>query len=262
MKSGFDFSGKKALITGAAGRLGRWISEAFVAAGADVWLVDRNEQQLEQFADSLGDRRNVTVSVADLLKESDIQSLHDKIAQTWKAPDFLINNAGIYPGSLLLDLATDRWDEVMDLNVRAPFLMSKYTSRLMMNENKAGAIVNMISRSARIPRVGAVHYAVSKAALEMMTRGLSMELAPYNIRVNAVSPGFAPGSTTSFLSEEYIEAMSKKIPLGRTSGPDDAPQAIMFLCSEQASFITGTSIFVDGGNTAGDFSIPIVDESK
>lgn len=258
MNGSFDFSGKKAVITGAAGIFGSWISKAFLVAGADVWLVDRDADKLQTLALTLSCPGRVRTSVTDLRSEAAIVALHEEVADHWRAPDFLVNNAGIYPNNLMLDLDTSVWDEVMELNVRAPFLMTKYSTRLMIRERIAGAIVNIISRSAKIPRVGAVHYAASKAALEVMTRGHSLELAKYQIRVNAVSPGFAPGSEVSYLSSKYIDAMNRKIPLGRTSGPDDAPQAVLFLCSDNASFITGSSLYVDGGNTAGDFGLPEV----
>ena len=258
MNATFDFTKKKVIITGASGIFGSWISKTFSEAGADLWLVGRDTVKLQKLADSLCGSGNVVLSSVNLHSEEAIIQFQKAVAGQWSSPDFLINNAGIYPNSLMLELSSATWDEVMGLNVRAPFLMTKYISKLMIKENRPGAIVNIISRSAKMPRVGAVHYAVSKAALEMMTRGHSMELARYNIRVNAVSPGFAPGSTTSFLSDEYISAMCKKIPLGRTSGPNDAPQAVMYLCSENASFVTGASIYVDGGNTAGDYSLPVM----
>ena len=100
-------------------------------------------------------------------------------------------------------------------------------------------------------RTGSVPYSTSKTALERLTAGLALELAPHRIRVNAVSPGFAPGSTVSPLSPAYVDAMLTRIPLGRASGPDDAPNAILFLCSARASFITGATLAVDGGNSLG-----------
>ncbi|MDD2498916.1 MAG: SDR family NAD(P)-dependent oxidoreductase, partial [Desulfitobacteriaceae bacterium] len=204
MNATFDFGGKKVVITGAAGIFGAWISKAFSIVGADLWLVGRNEENLKRLADSLAGPGKVNISSVDLRNEKAIIKFQEEVAKEWQSPDFLINNAGIYPNSLMLDLSTEMWDSVMDLNIRAPFLMTKYFSKLMIKENKAGSIVNIISRSAKMPRVGAVHYATSKAALEMMTRGHGMELAKYNIRVNAVSPGFAPGSELSHLSDEYI----------------------------------------------------------
>jgi 3-oxoacyl-[acyl-carrier protein] reductase len=260
MGEGFNFQGKKVIITGAAGIFGSWIAKAFDEAGADLWLVDQNKEGLQEVVQTLSNSNNINISILNLLEEKAINTFFDEVATKWSSPDYLINNAGIYPSSLMLDLSTDTWDEVMDINVKVPFLMMNYFSKLLIKEDRPGAVVNIISRSAKIPRVGAVHYAISKAALEMMTRGASMELAKYNIRVNAVSPGFAPGSKHSFLSEEYIDAMCKKIPLGRTSGPNDAPQTILYLCSDKSSFITGTSIYVDGGNTAGDFNIPVIED--
>lgn len=260
MHGTFDFSGKKVIVTGATGIVGAWISKAFSEAGADLWLVGRNKENLEKLAESLTGTGEVNMSSVDLRDEQAIIKLQEEVAEKWQAPDFLINNAGIYPSSLMLDLSTEMFNSVMKLNIRAPFLMTKLFSKLMIKENKPGSIVNIISRSAKMPRVGAVHYATSKAALEMMTRGHAMELAKYHIRVNAVSPGFAPGSELSLLSDKYIAAMCKKIPLGRTSGSNDSPQAVLFLCSDNASFITGTSIYVDGGNTAGDYSLPVMSE--
>lgn len=258
----FSFVDKKVIVTGAAGKLGTWIAKAFHEAGADLWLVDVNKEKLESFISELDmDQNQVKTSFLDLENEKEITAFFKEVEEKWNSADILINNAGIYPGSKMLDLNATTWDKVMNINVRAPFLMTKLFSQLLIKNDKPGAVVNIISKSAKIPRIGAVHYAMSKAALEMMTRGLGMELAEHDIRVNAVSPGFAPGSESSFLSEAYIEAMSKKIPLGRTSGPKDAPQAIMFLCSEAAQFITGTSLYVDGGNSAGDFNIPVVNKN-
>jgi len=258
MNTGFNFNGKKVIITGAAGVFGSWIVNAFYEVGADLWLIDQKENTLKEQVYELTGKKDIKTSSFDLRHEQAIIEYFKDVKESWQYADILINNAGIYPSSMLMDLDTTVWDDVMNINVRAPYLMSREFSKLLINENMPGSIVNIISKSAKVPRVGAVHYAMSKASLEMMTRGLSMELAPQGIRVNAVSPGFAPGSKTSYLSDDYIEAMCNKIPLGRTSGPNDAPQSILFLCSELASFITGTSLYVDGGNSAGDFNIPVI----
>jgi 3-oxoacyl-[acyl-carrier protein] reductase len=258
----FNLKGKKVIITGAAGVLGSWITKAFEESGACLWLVDLNLEHLKMKASQLSLTNEIITSSVDLRNEEEIENFFECVAERWGAPDFLINNAGLYPSSYMLDLSSAMWDEVMNVNMKAPFLMTKYFSNLLIKEGKGGSVVNITSKSSKTPRIGAVHYAASKSALEMMTRGYSMELAKYNIRVNAVSPGFAPGSEKNILSEEYIKAMSRKIPLGRTSGPNDAPQAVLFLCSEKSSFITGSSIFVDGGNTAGDFEIPVAGDQK
>lgn len=252
----FDYSNKKVIVTGAAGIFGSWICEAFHWAGADLWLIDVDEEKLLAFSETLEGNSEVRTSFFDLTKQDKVQSFFEEVQQSWGKADILINNAGLYPTGKLLDIEMEIWDRVMDLNVRVPLVMTKSFSNLLIQGNHPGSIINVISKSARIPRIGAVHYAMSKASLEMMTRGLGMELAEHQIRVNAVSPGFAPGSDVNTLSEEYVAAMRKKIPLGRTSGKNDAPQAILFLCSEAAEFITGTSIYVDGGNSAGDYNIP------
>lgn len=256
MTVAFNYTNKKVVVTGAAGVFGSWICEAFHRAGADLWMIDINEESLRAFAETLEDPSQVRFSSFDLTKEENIHSFFKEVQEEWGYADILVNNAGMYLTGKLLDIEVAVWDRVMDLNVRVPLNMTKAFSALLIQTEQSGAIVNLISKSAKIPRVGGVHYAMSKASLEMMTRGLAMELAEYQIRVNAVSPGFAPGSDISTLSKEYIEAMSNKIPLGRTSGKNDAPQTILFLCSDAAEFITGTSIYVDGGNSAGDFNIP------
>jgi len=257
MDVSFNFKNKKVIITGAAGTLGSWICKSFHDAGADIWMVDINESKVLEISKELKGNNQVRISSFDLTEEASIHSFFEQIKNEWGYADFLINNAGIYPGSKLLSIDLGLWDKVMNLNIRVPFLMIRSFSDLLIDVKKTGSVVNIISKSAKTPRVGAVHYAMSKASLEMMTRGLGMELAEHNIRINAVSPGFAPGSETSRLSENYIDEMNKKIPLGRTSGPYDAPNTILFLCSQAANFITGTSIYVDGGNSAGDFNIPI-----
>lgn len=253
----FNFANKKVIITGAAGVLGTWIAKAFYKSGADIWLVDQNEGRLKELARALNGKGAVRTASFDLRQEEEIKKYFSTVSNEWGYADFLINNAGIYPSSHLLDLKTDSYDDIMAINVKAPLLMTKHFSKLLIEANEPGSVVNIISKSAKTPRIGAVPYAMSKAALEMMTRGYAMELAEHGIRVNAVSPGFAPGSDTSYLSDEYIQAMRKKIPLGRTSAEEDAPNAIMFLCSDEATFITGASLYVDGGNSAGDFNIPI-----
>jgi 3-oxoacyl-[acyl-carrier protein] reductase len=126
-------------------------------------------------------------------------------------------------------------------------------AKLMIAARRKGSVVNISSGASRQMRSGSVPYCTSKTALERLTKGLALELAPYGIRVNAVEPGFAPGSIVSRLSAEYVSRMMARIPLGRTSGPGDAPEAVAYLCSDKASFITGAVLTVDGGNSIGAF---------
>jgi 3-oxoacyl-[acyl-carrier protein] reductase len=253
-----DFQGKKVVITGAGGVFGGWIAQAFAEQGALLCLSDIRQEALIRIVQNPAVHDSVEMTHrTDLQDSHSMRDLVDLVAGDWGAPDILVNNAGIYPSEMLLDVTREEWDRVLNVNLSAPFELTKGFSRLMIDKGIHGSIVNMTSASAQRPRVGAAHYAVSKAGLSMLTRAFALELAPYDIRVNAVSPGFAPGSEVSVLSETYVDKMVESIPLGRTSGAQDAPQAILFLCSEKASYMTGTTLMVDGGSSAGNFRLPV-----
>jgi 3-oxoacyl-[acyl-carrier protein] reductase len=246
------FADARVVVTGAGGIFGRRIAAAFAKAGARLCLSDPRPDVLDRLPSELGLPREATLRhLTELRKEASITELVRLVATAWQAPDILINNAGVYPRGHLLDVPVDEWDRIMDVNLRAPFILTREMARLMIAAGIQGSVVNVTSGAAQRVRTGSVPYSTSKAALERLTAGLALELAPHRIRVNAVSPGFAPGSIVSPLSPAYVEAMLARIPLGRASGPDDAPNAILFLCSPQASFITGATLAVDGGNALG-----------
>ncbi|GGE27007.1 beta-ketoacyl-ACP reductase [Pullulanibacillus camelliae] len=255
MDSYSEFLGKKVVITGAAGIYGQWIAEAFAAEGAELLLTDIREEELERQAEKLKGVP-VTIHPSDLTDSESIQGLVQKVEALWGAPDIIINNAGIYPRHFLLKMSIEEWDKSMGINVRAPFFLTQQLTRLMIQREIPGSVINLVSGASKSVQIGGGHYSTAKAALSMLTRAFSLELAPFNIRVNAVGPGFSPGSEVSLLADDYIDNMVKSIPLGRTSGPHDAPQAILFLCSDKASFITGATLDVDGGRTAGKFNVP------
>ena len=248
------FQNKTVVVTGAAGVFGRWICAAFAREGARLCLSDQRMDGLESLRDELGlDDGRALLHATQLTDEASIVDLAAKVKSKWGAADIVVNNAGVYPHEGLLDLPVAEWDRIFDVNLRAPFIVSREFARLMIEGKRAGSIVNISSGAARQMRNGSVPYCTSKTALERLTKGFALELAPYGIRVNVVEPGFAPGSAVSPLSDEYVEKMKKRIPLGRTSGPGDTPEAILFLCSDKASFITGTVLSVDGGNSIGTY---------
>lgn len=254
-----EFAGKRVVITGAAGVIGNWTAEAFAKQGAQLCLSDIREDVLKA---RIEESQILASAVAlthatDLTSSVSIQSLVSLVQTHWGSPDIVVNNAGIYPSRLLMEMTQDEWKQVMDVNLNAPFELIQAFSRLMVETKTQGCFVNLTSLSATRPRVAAAHYAVSKAGLSMLTRAYALELARYGIRVNAVSPGFAPGSHVSSLSDDYVSTMTQTIPLGRTSGPEDAPQSILFLCSERASYITGATLVVDGGSSAGNYQLPV-----
>lgn len=249
-----EFVGKRVVVTGAAGIFGTWIATAFAKAGAKLCLSDIRLDELEALAKRLGLAAGDTIlHRTDLTDAASIADLAQTVAKKWGAPDIVVNNAGVYPKCGLLDLSVEEWDRILGVNLRAPFLVSRDMAKLMVASGVAGSIVVVSSGASRQMRAGSVPYCTSKTAVERLTKGFALELAPHRIRVNAVEPGFAPGSAVSPLGADYVAGMAKRIPLGRTSGPDDAPQAILYLCSEKASFITGAVLSVDGGNSIGTF---------
>jgi 3-oxoacyl-[acyl-carrier protein] reductase len=258
MDASRPFAGARVVITGAGGIFGRRITAAFARAGARLCLSDPRADVLDRLPAELDLPRDATLRHATELRDAaSIQELVRLVAGAWQAPDIVVNNAGVYPRSHLLDVPVEEWDRIMDVNLRAPFILTREMARLMIAAGVHGSVVNITSGAAQRVRTGSVPYGVSKAALERLTAGLALELAPHRIRVNAVSPGFV----VSPLPPEYVEAMLARIPLGRASGPDDAPNAILFLCSPQASFITGATLAVDGGNGLGTVDPSVGDAS-
>ncbi len=247
-----EFKDKKVVLTGAAGVFGRFIATAFAQAGAKLCLSDMRGDGLAGLVEELGLEKGQYLSheteLRDAASNDDLVAL---VAREWGAPDILINNAGVYPSGLLLDTPVEEWDRVFDINLRAPFILSTGFGALMKNGGVKGNIINISSGAARRVRPTTVAYCTSKAALNHFSKGLAIEFAPFGVRVNVVEPGFAPGSLVSELSEEHVARVSANIPLGRTSGPDDVANAIMFLCSSKGQYITGAILSVDGGNSIG-----------
>jgi 3-oxoacyl-[acyl-carrier protein] reductase len=219
-----EFQNKTIVITGAAGIFGRWIAAYFANEGARLCLSDIRMDGLEKAVAELGlDRSKVLLHATELTSDASMLELVDLVKREWKAPDILVNNAGIYTRFSLLEMEFSDWDRVFGVNLRAPFVLSREFAKLMIAEGKAGSIINISSGAARKMNQNSVPYCTSKTAIERLTKGFALELAEYGIRVNVVEPGFAPGSEVSELSDEYVTNMLKNIPLGRASGPQDAP---------------------------------------
>ncbi len=247
-----DYAGKTIVVTGACGVFGRRIAQAFAGIGARLCLSDRDAGALAEQAAAL----NLAASgglthPTELTDAASIADLVATVRSAWGAPDIVVNNAGVYPSGWLLDIDAAEWDRIMDINVRAPFLVAQGFARAMIDAKRPGTIVNISSGAAHKMRTTVVPYCVSKTALDRLTKGLALELARFGIRVNAIEPGFAAGSTASPLTDEHVSFVTAGIPLGRPSGPDDLPNAILFLCSPQAGYITGATLAVDGGNQIG-----------
>lgn len=256
MDWGDEFRGRKVMLTGACGVIGGWIAAAFAQAGARLCLSDRQGDKLVALAQQhdVAAKGGMT-HVTELTDSASIDDLVATVQEAWGAADILINNAGVYPSGFLLDIDPAEWDRIFDINLRAPFLLARGFAKLMIATQVKGSIVNISSGAARRMRRTVVPYCTSKTALDRLTKGFALELAPFGIRVNAVEPGFAPGSSASPLTVTHVEATTAGIPMGRASSPEDAPNAIMFLCSGMASYVTGATLSVDGGNSIGSLMV-------
>jgi 3-oxoacyl-[acyl-carrier protein] reductase len=256
MDWGDEFAGKTVVLTGACGIYGGWIAEAFAAAGARLCLSDHDADGLAALARRLGiGDGGGLIHATELTDAAAIDDLVAATEKAWGAPDIVINNAGIYPSGFLLDIGAAEWDRILDINLRAPFLVSRGFARAMIGAGVKGSIVNISSGAAHKMRRSVVPYCLSKTALDRLTKGFALELAEFGIRVNAVEPGFAAGSTSSPLTAAHVDAVLSQIPLGRPSSPSDAADAIMFLCSAKARYITGATLSVDGGNVIGSLAV-------
>lgn len=253
---GEEFRGRTVVLTGACGVIGGWIAAAFAQAGARLCLSDHQGDKLAALAATHGVAANGGMThVTELTESASIDDLVAKVGKDWGAPDIVINNAGVYPSGFLLDIDAAEWDRIFDINLRAPFLLARGCAKLMIAAGVKGNIINISSGAARRMRRTVVPYCTSKTALDRLTKGLALELAAFGIRVNAVEPGFAPGSTASPLTAAHVDGTIAGIPMGRGSAPDDAPNAIMFLCSDKASYMTGATLSVDGGNSIGNLMV-------
>jgi 3-oxoacyl-[acyl-carrier protein] reductase len=248
-----DFKGKRVIVTGSAGIFGGWIAKAFAKAGAQLLLTDADEARLAAAAAEIGGDH--LRYVADLTSDEDIQGLLAHVAEHWGAADVLVNNAGIYPSGFLLDITAKDWDKIFGINLRAPFLLSQGVALQMIGKGVKGSIVNISSGASRKMRRTVVPYCTSKTALDRLNKGLALELAEFGIRVNIVEPGFAPGSEVSSLTQEHVDSVATTIPLGRISNPDDAATAVLYLASDAASYVTGATLTVDGGNSIGSLAV-------
>jgi 3-oxoacyl-[acyl-carrier protein] reductase len=239
-----EFAGKTVVITGAAGIYGTQLAADFAAAGARLFLTDRDAAGLMAARERLGG--DVNSATADLTDPSSIAALCGQILKSG-VPDVVVNNAGIYPFGGLFDTPVEMWDRIMHVNLRAPFLITRTLAEAMIAAGRKGAFIFIGSGAGQVLRTNGLAYCTSKRGLEWLMKGIALELAPHGIRANLVAPGLALGSAGTVFPAGYAEAMAKRVPLGRAIEPGELGAAVMFLASNQAAYITGTSLSVDGG---------------
>ena len=241
------FQGKTAIVTGGARGIGLEVARQLAAGGATVVLVDVLADALKAAADALaaGGTRVLTY-VVDVTNEEAVEKMIDEVAEQCGSIDILVNNAGITRDDLLLRMEAAQWDLVMAVNLKGTFLLTKHACRYMVRQ-KGGSIVNMASVSGLVGNPGQANYSASKAGVVGFTRTVARELARKNVRCNAVAPGFIDTDMTQVLPEKAKEMALAAIPMTRMGAAADVAHAVCFLASDEASYVTGHVLPVDGG---------------
>ena len=245
----FRLDGKVALITGGARGLGRVMAEALASAGAAVVVTARNLDTAARAAAEIGGK--ALGLAADVTREADIRDLFARTLDSFGRLDILVNNAGINVRGPIEALSEADWDAVLDTNLKGPWLCCRAAAEPMKRQ-KWGRVINVSSMLGEISIPGRSPYASSKGGLTLLTKTLALEWATDGINVNALCPGpFATEINTPLLNDPQVAAtMQAKIPLGRWGDPQEIGPAAVFLASEASSFMTGATLFIDGGYTA------------
>jgi len=241
-----DLSGKVAMITGGSRGIGQAIAGRFHEHGASLALVDIDADGVKAAADGFSGGGNAVGLAADVSASAQVESVVEQAEAELGPIDILVNNAGLTRDGMLIRMGEGDWDLVLDVNLKGPFLMTKLVGRGMM-KRRSGRIINVASVVGLIGNRGQANYAASKAGLIGLTKAVAKELASRSVLVNAVAPGFIDTEMTKKLPESARKVLLDQIPLERLGTPEDVADAVLFLASDLASYITGQVLVVDGG---------------
>jgi 3-oxoacyl-[acyl-carrier protein] reductase len=252
-----EFEGRRVLVTGGGAGIGRGIATAFVRAGAWVALVDVAADRVKAVLAELGAGPGRAFGVVGDIRTADaVERIVSEATRHLGRIDVLVNNAAVYPNCPVIEMPEEQWDAVIDTNLKGTFLMSQAIARRMVAAGIHGHIISIASGAYQSARRGASHYCASKAAIVMFSKVLAQELAEYRIHVNVVSPGLIDVGRRGDVNPTYRDTLIKSIPWGRAGQPSEIAEAVLFLASRHAEYITGTVIDVNGGASAGRFFLP------
>lgn len=242
-------AGRVGVVTGGASGIGLASARRFVAEGARVVLADRNEALLATVGEELGDA--VATEVVDVTVEVDVERMVARAVDGFGGLDFALNCAGLGTLAPVTDHSLEEWDTVVGVCLTGTFLSLKHEARAMVAGSRPGAIVNLASINAKVPAKGMAAYCSAKAGVEMLTRCAAMELGPQGVRVAGIGPGFVETPLTEYakMLPQIGDAYLASIPLGRVGAPDDIADAALFLVSDDASWVTGETLYVDGAES-------------
>ena len=247
----FDLHGKRALVTGASSGIGKRVAIAYAEAGAEVALAARHAEALEVVADEIAAAGGRAVPIrCDVTQPEQVSGMLDQVTAELGGIDVAVCNAGIITVTPMLEMPPEEFQSIQDTNVTGVFLTAQAAARAMVRQGQGGVIINTASMSGHIinipQQVG--HYCASKAAVIHLTKAMAVELAPHQIRVNSVSPGFILTDLVEPYSE-YHSLWEPKIPLGRLGRPEELTGLYLYLAGEASSYMTGSDIVIDGGYT-------------
>ena len=241
-----DFTKKTVIVTGSARGIGRVIAERFAALGANLVISDVDQDQAEAVAGEIG--HGAIGLKANVTDSDDVENLFERAKKEFGQVDIVVNNAGITRDALLIRMHEKDWNMVLDINLKGAFLVTKSAAKMMMKQ-RYGRIVNISSVVGLTGNAGQANYSASKAGLIGLTKSTAKELGARGITVNAVAPGYIATDMTENLPEEAKEGFLSKVLIKRAGTPEDIASAVTFLSSDEASYITGQVLTVDGGLT-------------
>ena len=238
-----DFKNKKILITGATGGIGNELVKKFLSLGGNVVATGRKSEKLDTIKKKYP---NVKIQRFDISEHSRIEEFIDNVVLDLGGLDVLVNNAGMNMDNLSIRMKDDEWKKVIDINLTSTFLLSKYAIKKML-KTKFGRIVNITSVVGHTGNLGQSNYSASKAGIIGMSKSLAIEYAKKNITVNCISPGFIVSDMTMNIADKVKLYLTSRIPMGKLGTGEDVSNCAAFLSSEQASYVTGETIHVNGG---------------